>query len=62
MEADALSTAVFVLGAEEGLALLARRQAAGFVLLREDGHRQIRTTPGFAAAFRLTAAPGIEVR
>ena len=62
MEADALSTAVFVLGADEGLALLARRHAAGFVLLRENGRPVIRTTPGFAAAFRLVAAPGVLMR
>jgi thiamine biosynthesis lipoprotein len=62
MEADALSTAVFVLGADEGLALLERRGAAGFVLLRENGRPLIRTTPGFAAAFRLVPAPGVELR
>jgi len=62
MEADALSTAVFVLGAEEGLALLARRQAMGLVLRWEDGRRVIRTTPGFAADLALVAAPGVEVK
>jgi thiamine biosynthesis lipoprotein len=62
MEADALSTALYVLGADEGLALLERRGAAGFVLLRENGRPLIRTTPGFAAAFRLVPAPGVDVR
>ena len=62
MEADALSTAVFVLGAEEGLALLAARTAAGLVLTREDGRPVIRTTPGFAEASGLRAAPGVTVR
>lgn len=62
MEADALSTAVFVLGAEEGLALLARRGADGIVLLREEGRPVIRTTPGFATSFRLVTAPGVTVR
>jgi thiamine biosynthesis lipoprotein len=62
MEADALSTAVYVLGAEEGLALLARRQAAGFVLLKENGRPVIRTTPGFTTEFRLVPAAGVEVR
>jgi thiamine biosynthesis lipoprotein len=61
-EADALSTAVFVLGAEDGLALVTRRGAAGLVLIGEEGARVIRTTPGFAAAHSLVAAPGVEVR
>jgi thiamine biosynthesis lipoprotein len=61
MEADALSTAVFVLGAEEGLALLARRGAAGLVLLREGDRPVIRATPGFAEAHSLRAAPGVTV-
>lgn len=62
MEADALSTAVCVLGADEGLALVRRRGAAGLVLLRERGRRVIRTTPGFAADHALRVAPGVEVR
>lgn len=61
-EADALSTAVFVLGAVEGLTLVARRGAAGLVLAREDGGRVIHTTRGFAAAHALVAAPGVAVR
>ena len=62
MEADALSTAVFVLGAAEGLALLQRRGAAGLVLLREEGRPVIRATPGFAAAHGLRPAPNVAVR
>jgi thiamine biosynthesis lipoprotein len=62
MEADALSTAVFVLGAEDGLALLARRGAAGLVLSREAGRAVIRATPGFAESRRLRAADGVTVR
>jgi thiamine biosynthesis lipoprotein ApbE len=58
-EADALSTAVFVLGAEEGLALLGRREVSGLVVLVEDDRRVIRTTPGFAAAHGLVVAPGV---
>jgi thiamine biosynthesis lipoprotein len=61
LEADALSTAAFVLGREEGLALLVRRGAAGLVLEVEGGRRRIRTTPGFSAAYRLRARAGIEV-
>jgi len=62
MEADALSTAVYVLGAEEGLAILVRRGAAGIVLSREDGRAVIRASPGFAAAHALRAAEGVTVR
>jgi thiamine biosynthesis lipoprotein len=62
MEADALSTALFVLGPAEGLALLARRGAAGFVLTREGGRRVVTATPGFAAAHALRTAPGVEAR
>ncbi len=62
IEADALSTALFVLGAEAGLALVARRGAHGLVLLEVAGRRVVRTTPGFAARFALRAAPGVEVR
>jgi thiamine biosynthesis lipoprotein len=61
MEADALSTALYVLGVEEGLALLARRGASGFVLVKERGRRTVRTTPGFAARFGLAAAPDVAV-
>jgi len=61
-EADALSTAIFVLGAEAGLELLVRRGAAGLVLLVEDGRRVIRTTPGFASSHALVTAPGVERR
>lgn len=60
-EADALSTAVFVLGAGDGLALLTRRAAAGLVLERRRGARLIRTTPGFSRRFDLDAAPGVRV-
>jgi thiamine biosynthesis lipoprotein len=62
MEADALSTAVFVLDAEEGQALLARRGAAGLVLSREEGRAVIRASPGFAEAHHLRAAEGVTVR
>jgi FAD:protein FMN transferase len=62
IEADALSTAVYVLGADRGLRLLAERGAAGAVLVREAGERVVRTTPGFAAAQRLVKAPWVRVR
>jgi len=62
MEADALSTAVFVLGAEDGLALLARRGAAGLVLMREGGRPLIRATAGFAEASGLRPAEGVALR
>lgn len=60
MEADALSTALYVMG-EEGLALVRERGASGFVLLRRRGRSLIRTTPGFAARHGLVAAPGVDV-
>lgn len=60
IEADALSTAVYVLGAEEGLALLQRRGADGLVLLRDPaGRPAIRATPGFASRYRLESGPGV---
>jgi FAD:protein FMN transferase len=62
IEADALSTAVYVLGPDRGLRLLESRGAAGFVLLREAGTRVIRTTPGFTATQSLVAASGVRVR
>jgi thiamine biosynthesis lipoprotein len=62
LEADALSTAVFVLGADEGLALLERRGAAGLVLSREHGRKVVRSTRGFAAAYGLVTAAGVEAR
>jgi FAD:protein FMN transferase len=61
-EADALSTAVYVLGADLGLALLSRRGAEGLVLLREGQRPVIRSSPGFAAAHALVAAPGVTVQ
>jgi thiamine biosynthesis lipoprotein ApbE len=62
MEADALSTAVFVLGPEAGLRLLERRSAAGIVLSLAAGRRLVRATPGFSARFALKPAPGVSVR
>ena len=62
LEADALSTAVYVLGVTEGMALMERRGAAGLVLLREEGRRVVRTTPGFGAAYGLVTAAGVAQR
>ena len=59
IEADALSTAVYVLGAKEGLRLLEKRGAAGFVLERRNGRRSVRATRGFARAYGLVTAPGV---
>jgi thiamine biosynthesis lipoprotein len=59
MQADALSTAVYVLGPEKGLALLERQGAAGFVVWRERGRRVLRATAGFAEARVLVTAPGL---
>jgi thiamine biosynthesis lipoprotein len=60
IEADALSTAVFVLGPEEGLRLLRRRGAGGLVLLRDRrGRPVVRTTPGFSGERAFATAPGV---
>ena len=59
IEADALATAVFVLGADEGLALLARRGAEGIVLLRAGQRRLARITPGLAEAHDLETEQGV---
>lgn len=61
-EADALSTALFVLGPEPGLRLLARRGAQGFVLLRRRGRSLMLTTPGFAEGYALDAGAWVSVR
>ena len=62
MEADALSTAVFVLGADRGLALLERRGAAGFVLWRRRGRAVVETTAGLRSRYGLEPAAGVVVR
>lgn len=62
MEADALSTAVYVLGADLGLDLLSRRGAAGLVLTREGDRPVLRASPGFAAGRALRVAPGVSVQ
>lgn len=62
LEADALSTAVYVMGAAEGISLLERRGAAGIVLLREKGRRVVRTTTGFGSAYGLVTAAGVARR
>jgi thiamine biosynthesis lipoprotein len=47
LEADGLDTAVSVLGAERGLALVASRGAAAVVVQRTGASTTIRTSPGF---------------
>jgi len=61
IDADALSTAVYIMGAEKGLRLLEERGADGFVLERREGQRTLRTTRGFARVHGLIAAPGVRV-
>ena len=61
MEADALSTAAWVLGPQQGLALLALRGAHGLFVTGERGAVMLLTTPGFADRFSLVAAPGVQV-
>jgi thiamine biosynthesis lipoprotein len=62
IEADALSTAVFVLGADEGLKLAAARGADALVLVHEHDTRIVRTTPGFAKRYDLKTGLGIAVK
>ncbi len=61
MEADALSTALFVLG-PEGLSILTARGAEGFIIAHEGEGLVLRTTPGFAARHALALAPGVTLR
>lgn len=61
VEADALSTAAFVLGAGAGLRLIEQRGAAGFMLLRESDTRVVRTTSGFVRRHALEPAEGVVV-
>lgn len=61
-EADALSTAIFVLGADEGLALAARRGADGLVLVEERGEEILVTTRGFAERYALEVRDGVATR
>jgi thiamine biosynthesis lipoprotein len=61
VEADALSTAVFVLGPDRGLALLERRGAAGFVLWRRRGSAVVETTAGMRSLYGLEPAAGVVV-
>jgi thiamine biosynthesis lipoprotein len=60
-EADALSTAVFVLGAREGLALLEARGAAGIVVAEKEGCLVLSSTQGFAAEYRLETAAEVRI-
>jgi thiamine biosynthesis lipoprotein len=59
IEADALSTAVYVLGADEGLRLLEQRGASGFVLERRRGQRTLRATRDFASTYGLVIRSGV---
>jgi FAD:protein FMN transferase len=61
IEADALSTALYVRGVD-GLPMLARRGAEGFVLLDEAGTMVMRTTPGFADRHKLALGAGVALR
>ena len=61
IEADALSTALYVRGIS-GLASLAARGAEGFVLVEESGRMVMQTTPGFAARHALAVGSGVVVR
>jgi thiamine biosynthesis lipoprotein ApbE len=61
-EADALSTAVYVLGPRRGIALLEARAADGVVVLEEKGRMVLVATEGFAQRYSLEVAEGVESR
>lgn len=61
MRADALSTAIYVLGAGPGLLLLAREGADGYVLQRAQGKKQIITTQGFSRKYRLRLPADVQL-
>jgi thiamine biosynthesis lipoprotein len=61
MEADALSTAVFVLGPEAGLRLLRDRGAEGLVATREGDALVLRTTPEFVTRHALVARADVKL-
>ena len=54
--ADAMATALLVLGADAGYELAERRKLAALFIVREEGRFQMRATPTFAAM--QIAAPG----
>ncbi|HSF19271.1 MAG TPA: FAD:protein FMN transferase [Vicinamibacteria bacterium] len=62
LEADALATAVFVLGVDAGLALVASRQSDAAALVEEEQRRELWTTPGFAERYALELAEGTVIR
>jgi FAD:protein FMN transferase len=62
IEADALSTAVYVLGADAGLTLLLRRGADGLALERRGRRAIVRATPGFQGKYGLRLRSGVTVR
>ena len=61
LQADALSTAVFALGPDAGLALVAKMGAEGVVLLVASERYVIRTTPGFVERYALEVAEGVGI-
>lgn len=61
-EADALSTAVFVLGPAEGLELLEKRGAAGIFLVEEEDCLVLSMTPGFDRRYQLEKAAEVTIR
>lgn len=62
LEADALATAVFVLGVDAGLALVTSRQSDAAALVEEEQRRELWTTPGFAERYALELAEGTVIR
>ncbi len=61
LQADALSTAVFALGPDAGLALVEKMGAQGVVLLVASERYVIRTTPGFVERYALEVTEGVGI-
>jgi thiamine biosynthesis lipoprotein len=61
LEADALSTAVFAMGAHAGLTLVEQRGAEGLVLLSGSSGYVVRATEGFVERYALEVAEGVEI-
>jgi thiamine biosynthesis lipoprotein len=55
LDADALSTALFALGLDDGLSLIAKMDGAGAVFLLKDG--RVRLTPNLQNSFTLRSSP-----
>ena len=61
MQADAISTAVFVLGVENGMQLLTKYQVDGIILAEDSTRRVAYTTSNFVDDYDLSVMPFVEL-